>query len=168
MPFLTPEYYFRSVTRITPQFLRNKGISALVLDVDNTLAEHDSQEVSPEVMKWLAEMRKAGICMMLASNNLYSRVEPFARKLGLQFASFCCKPSPKWLVAAVRHWGLPPSSIALVGDQIFTDVFAGHLVGVKVLLVKPISEDIKPTIRLKRRLEAPFLARYFRKGGKLL
>ena len=113
-------------------------------------------------------MKAAGIRLMLASNNFKSRVQPFAQQLGLPFASFCCKPSPSWLLAARRLWGLPRSKMALVGDQIYTDALAGHLAGVTVLLVKPLEEDIKSTIRLKRKLEAPVLARYFRKGGKMM
>ena len=168
MNLFTPEYYFSSVARISPAFLRSKGISALVLDVDNTLTEHDSQELRPDVLAWLAEMRAAGIQMMLASNNVQSRVAPFAERLGLRYASFCCKPLPKWLFAAVRYWGLPRSSMALVGDQIFTDALAGHLAGVRVLLVKPMAEDTKRSIRFKRHLESPFLAKYYKRGGKLL
>ncbi len=168
MRIFTPEHIFRDVTHITLEFLQAQGIRALVLDVDNTLTRHDSQEVSAEVLEWLALMQAAGVKLMLASNNFQERVQPFAERLGLPFASFCCKPSPRWFLAAKRRWQLPRADMALVGDQIFTDALAGHLAGVKVLLVKPLAEDFKLTIRLKRRLEAPFLARYYRKGGKLL
>ena len=34
---LTPEYVFRRIESITPEFLAQHGITALVLDVDNTL-----------------------------------------------------------------------------------------------------------------------------------
>ena len=34
---ITPEYVFKDVTHITPEFLAGKGIRALVLDIDNTL-----------------------------------------------------------------------------------------------------------------------------------
>lgn len=168
MPFWTPEYLFLDVTHITPAFLRQKGIRGLVLDVDNTLTEHGSQELRPDIAAWLCTMREAGVYMMIASNNMEKRVAPFAQRLGLEYKSFCCKPSPHGLMAARRKWGLHRSEMALVGDQIFTDAFAAVLYGVPVLLVRPLARDIKPTIRLKRRLEAPFLARYYRKGGKLL
>ena len=113
-------------------------------------------------------MRAAGVRLMLASNNTKRRVAPFAARLGLGYASFCCKPSPLWLLAARRRWGLPRRAIALVGDQIFTDLLAGTLYGATVLLVRPMYQDIKPTIRLKRKLEKPLLMRYYKKGGQLL
>ena len=34
---VTPEYVFKDVTHITPEWLAAKGITALVLDIDNTL-----------------------------------------------------------------------------------------------------------------------------------
>ena len=33
---ITPEYVFKDVTHITPEWLAQKGIRALVLDIDNT------------------------------------------------------------------------------------------------------------------------------------
>ena len=39
---VTPEYLFRSVSHITPEFLRSQGVQGLVLDVDNTLTGDES------------------------------------------------------------------------------------------------------------------------------
>ena len=55
---ITPEYVFKDVTHITPEFLAGKGIRALVLDIDNTLTADRSQELPDEVAGWLAQMRK--------------------------------------------------------------------------------------------------------------
>ena len=58
---ITPEYVFKDVTHITPEFLAGKGIRALVLDIDNTLTADRSQELPDEVAGWLAQMKEAGI-----------------------------------------------------------------------------------------------------------
>lgn len=168
MRIFTPEFVFKNITRITPSFLHKQGIKGLVLDVDNTLTGHGSQELTPQIERWLQAMRKTGIRLMIASNNYENRVAPFAGKLGLDYVSFCCKPSPRWLIAAKQKWGLPTHAIALVGDQIFTDGLGGHLYGARVLLVRPQWKDIKPGIRFKRKLESPVLLRYYKRGGRLL
>lgn len=168
MPFLTPKYIFADITHITLQFLKKNDIRALVLDVDNTLTEHGSQELRPDIEEWLYQMQAAGIRMMIASNNTKERVAPFAEKLGLDYVSFCCKPSPIFWFSARRKWKLPRKNIALIGDQLFTDALAGHLSGVPVLLVRPMAEDPKFSVRFKRKLEAPFILKYYNKGGKLL
>ena len=48
---VTPEYVFKNVTHITPEWLAAKGITALVLDIDNTLTADRSQEL-PDEVKW--------------------------------------------------------------------------------------------------------------------
>lgn len=168
MGLLTPDYLFQDITRITPAFLAERDIWALVLDVDNTLTEHGSQHLRPQIEAWLQLMRDEGILLAIVSNNCKKRVAPFAGKLGLAYTSFSCKPLPRGLSAMRRRWGLPKRQMALVGDQVYTDALAAGLYGITMLMVRPLAEDTKPTIRLKRRLEKPVLLRYYKKGGKLL
>ena len=162
-----PDAVFTRATAITPDYLRGHGIRALVLDVDNTLTGHGSQELPPEIEAWLAAMRKAGIKMVIASNNFKKRVAPFAGRIGLPYVAFCCKPSPTGLARARRRLGVKKEELALVGDQIFTDSVGANLYGIRMLLVQPMYRDIKWNIRLKRRLEQPILKHYFAQGGKL-
>ena len=168
MSFLVPEFIFADVTRVTPDFLARQGIRALVLDVDNTLTGHGSQALSPAVSAWLALMRENGILLTVASNNNEKRVAPFAEKIGLEYVSFACKPLPRGLAKARKRWGIPRSQMALVGDQVFTDVLAADFYGIRVLMVQPLSDDGVFTIRLKRFLEKPIVRAYYKRGGKLL
>ena len=98
----TPEYLFSSVAAITPAFLAQRGIAALVLDVDNTLTAHGSQELPAEVAGWLEAMRAAGVGLMIASNNSEERVAPFAARLGLDFVAGSAKPLPGGLARAQK------------------------------------------------------------------
>ena len=61
---ITPEYVFKDVTHITPEWLAAKGITALVLDIDNTLTADRSQELPEEVAQWLAEMKHRQMAMV--------------------------------------------------------------------------------------------------------
>ena len=167
MSILCPDYIFKSVDRISPQFLHERGIRALVLDVDNTLTAHDSQELTPGVADWIERMRDAGIALRISSNNTAARVRPFAEKLGLPFVSFSLRPAPRGLRIARRALGVEKREMALVGDQVFTDMLAAKFYGITVLMVQPVAPDFKWNIRFKRVLERPILARYYKKGGKL-
>lgn len=165
---LTPEYLFQDITHITPEFLRQQGIRALLLDVDNTLTAHGSQQLSRPVADWLAQMKAQGVRMVIVSNNLRRRVEPFARQLGLEYISMGCKPLPGGLARARHLLGVKRGQVALVGDQLFTDRLAGWLYGIRVLVVQPMTRDIKKGILFRRKLEKPFIEKYFKQGGKLL
>ena len=79
---LTPEYIFKKIECIHPDFLAAHGIRALVLDVDNTLTGDNSQVLEPSVQAWLDEMRAAGISLTIVSNNTSKRVRPLCRARG--------------------------------------------------------------------------------------
>lgn len=163
---LTPEIIFRHVESITPEFLRSRGIRALVLDVDNTLTGDGSQQLDESVQVWLDTMRAAGISLTIVSNNTAKRVRPFAGRVGLAFVPLACKPLPVGLFVARHRLGVPRSAMAMVGDQIFTDRMAAGLYGIQCLYVLPRTpHDKNKVVRLKRKLEAPFVRKYYAKGG---
>ena len=164
---LTPEYIFRKIECIHPDFLARQGIRALVLDVDNTLTGDGSQQLDPGVSAWLEAMRAAGVSLTIVSNNTGRRVRPFARRIGLAWVPLACKPLPPGLMTARRRLGVARRQMAMVGDQIFTDRLAAGLYGIRCLYVLPRTpHDKNRGVRFKRRLEKPFLRRYYEKGGK--
>lgn len=168
MPLFQPTAIFRGVEHITPEYLKENGITALILDVDNTLTGHGSQVLPEKVAEWIKTMKRAGIGLVIASNNFEKRVAPFAQRIGLRHCAFCCKPSPFGIARARKHIGVSKESVALVGDQIFTDALGANLYGITMLLVEPMYRNETWSLRLKRVLEAPILKKYYEKGGKLL
>lgn len=168
MPFLYPDQIFHRTFCISLEYLKQQGITALLLDVDNTLTAHGSQELSDPISQWLSEMKASGIKMAIVSNNTKKRVAPFAKAIGLEFCSFAVKPSPLGLAKACKMLKVNKKTTALVGDQIFTDMFAAKLYGMPCLLVEPIHADTKWTIRLKRTLEKPFIQMYYKHGGQCI
>ena len=165
---LTPEYIFKNVEAITPEFLRAQGITALVLDVDNTLTGDGSQQLDASVAAWLDAMRAAGVSLTIVSNNTAKRVRPFAARIGLAFVPLACKPLPIGLMATRRRLGVAKRQMAMVGDQIYADRLAAGLYGIRCLYVLPRTpRDKSRGVRLKRKFEPPFIRKYYEKGGKL-
>ena len=165
---LTPEYVFRDVTRITPEFLQQKGICALVLDVDNTITGDRSQQVPPEVAAWFETMRAAGVSLTILSNGSAPRVQPFAERLGLLWVSRAAKPLTPGMREARRRLGVQRGEMAMVGDQLFTDRLAAALYGVPAFMVVPRGPDLDWWVRVKRRGEKRFWKKYYDRGGKTL
>ena len=165
---LTPEYIFRNVEAIRPEFLARLGVRALVLDVDNTLTGDGSQQLDASVQAWLDAMRAAGVSLTIVSNNTARRVRPFAGRIGLDFVPLACKPLPLGLMAARRRLGVTRREMAMVGDQIYTDRLAAGLYGIRCLYVLPRTpHEHNHGVRLKRKLEPFWVGRYFQKGGKV-
>lgn len=147
----------RSVLQIQPGLLRQYGIRGLMLDLDNTLTTHDNPAPAEGVLSWIGVMRQAGIAMMIVSNNRPHRVQPFAAALGLPFVAEGAKPLSRGFRQAQKRMQLPFSQLAVVGDQIFTDILGANLCGVKSIYVRPIQYENKGFLRVKRWLERPFL-----------
>ncbi len=157
MPILTPGYRFARVAQISPEALRRAGIRGILLDVDNTLSPHNAPDPLPDAVQWLHALADAGISAVIVSNNREPRVAPFADRLGLPYVSRGAKPLPVGFRRAQRMLGLPRTALAVVGDQLFTDVLGGNLAGMTTLLVDPIQPEHGWFFRLKRALERPLL-----------
>lgn len=161
--FFKPNFWLKNVLSINNKFLTENNIKGLVLDLDNTLSMHGSPAAENGVMEWLDEMRALGIKMVVVSNNTEKRVKPLAHQLGLDFISFGCKPLTRGITKAIKKMGLQKKEVALVGDQIFTDIIGGNLKRIKTVLVEPFHLEDKPSFKLKRKLESAVFKRDYSK-----
>lgn len=159
---LTPHHRVRCVWELTPERLQFWGLRALLLDVDCTLARYRHEEALPEVRAWLEQMRLSGVGLCLVSNGLSGRIERFAQRLGVPYVSRAMKPFPWGVRTAVRLLECPPFQVAIVGDQLFADILAGRLAGIRCILVDPIHPEEEPWFtRLKRLPERWLLRRLY-------
>ncbi len=149
-----PKFWLKNVLEIDEEFLRKNNITALVLDLDNTLSMHGNPVPEEGVPEWLDKMRAAGIKMRVVSNNTNKRVAPLAAKLGLEFTANGAKPLPFGIWRAVKAMGVKRRDCVVIGDQIFTDVLAGKFSGVRTILVEPFHLEKTWTFRLKRKIES--------------
>lgn len=163
MSLFKPTYAVRSILEITPDALKKRGIKALVLDVDNTLATHNSPEPAIGVPAWIREMKRAKIKLLIVSNNNAERVKPFAEKLDLHFVPDGAKPLPMGFNRAVKEMGLHRSRVCAVGDQIFTDILGANLAGIRSVFVKPIEAETSLPFKFKRAIEKPLLPKKYDK-----
>ncbi len=166
MSLFTPNLMLNNVTDIDLDFLESKGIKGIILDVDNTLTMHNSQEVHKIVLEWLQKMKDNSIKLIIVSNNYEERIKPFADKIGLDYISFGCKPLTKGMTQAVKKMGLKKEQVAIVGDQIYTDILGGNLKGLYTILVVPFELENTTFFKIKRRLEKLHINKYNRINRK--
>lgn len=161
-----PDRIFDRMSDITPAVLSAAHVRGLVLDIDYTLAPRDVPLPDPGIIRCLGELDRAGVKLHIISNNHRERVSRFAGALGIPFTCNGMKPFPAAFRRAVRRMGLAPREVAAVGDQIYTDVFGAHLAGLQAWLVRPVGTGRSPFYHLRRRLERPFIDRYYRREGR--
>jgi HAD superfamily phosphatase (TIGR01668 family) len=153
MALFRPSQRLASVTDIDLDALESAGIRGLLVDLDNTLLPRDTSVIPPAVEAWITSV-SARFRVCLVSNNWHHRVQEVAGELGLPLVAKAIKPLPFAFIKAMRMLGLRRSQCAVIGDQLFTDVIGGNLLGTLTIMVDPLSHaDLIHTLLL-RRLEA--------------
>lgn len=151
MPFLTPDKYLTRVTAIDPATdLVDKGIRFVLLDLDNTLLTRDTHQVPDDIRAWLDAVRKAGVTACILSNNWHQGAHEWAKRLNLPIVAHAIKPLPFAYFLALRKIGARRRETLCIGDQMITDVWGGHFLGMRVFMVLPlVAADLKHTLMLR-------------------
>lgn len=155
-----PEYYFDTFDVASAEFLLKIGVRGVILDVDNTLEPYENATPGVRVSEWLKSLRENGIKAAIVSNNNRERIELFNKDLGLPFYAKAGKPFKKNVLRAMADIGTSREDTILIGDQVFTDVWAAHNAGIRAILVPPIRDKRDILTRFKRLLEIPVLNKY--------
>lgn len=160
MSIFTPNYIVDSVTDIDPNFLLEKGIKGIILDVDNTLTKCHSQDISKEISDWIFCVKSMSIKVMILSNNTYERISPLAKNLDIEFFAMGWKPMGRGFLNIKSQFCLKSSEIAVIGDQIYTDILGGNLKKMYTILVSPILRENGVFSKIKRKFEKIHIKKY--------
>lgn len=150
---ITPNLYLSKVEDISIDILNKNNIKALILDVDNTLIDY-YKNLAEEKVLWVKNLLSHGIKIYILSNtNKKEKVKTVANKLNLPFEYFARKPSKKGFLKVQNILKLKSKEIAVVGDQIFTDVVGGNRCNMFTILVDPVTPKDYWYTAVKRPLE---------------
>lgn len=161
-----PKLYCKKVTDITPEYLEQNNIQGLILDVDNTLLDFNLKIIDG-LEDWHENIRKSGIkCIILSNSNKTEKIKMVADLLKISYIKFATKPLKRGFNKAKNELNIPNENIAVVGDQIFTDVIGANRAKMFSILVEPINEKDLLMTRIKRPLENLIIKNYLRKIGR--
>ncbi len=136
---LVPDFYFESIYAIDLARLRERGVKLLLADLDNTLVPYGVKTPDQAIRDWKQALAAAGITLFVLSNSRKpGRAQRFAEALGVPYEGHAGKPKSGGFQRAMARMGVTPAETAIVGDQIFTDIWGGNNAGVLTLLVHPI------------------------------
>jgi HAD superfamily phosphatase (TIGR01668 family) len=161
-----PRLVVPAVTALPLEFFRSHGLTAALLDLDNTLVEWHRSEIEAPVAEWVATLSAAEVRCCVASNtHRPHRLAELAASLAVPYELGVAKPWPAGLRRCMTRLGAAPEETAMIGDQIFTDVWGGNRCGLYTILVQPISvHEFVGTRIITRPLERAVLAALKRRG----
>lgn len=163
---LFPDIYVSSVFELPVDELMKKGIRTLVFDIDNTIAPFDLAEPEENIVTLFSYLKKQGFQVCILSNNKKTRVNLFNRKLHALAVYRAGKPGIKKLKKAMQKMGTDALHTAIIGDQIFTDMWCGHRAGMFCIMTAPICGRDQLVTKVKRGLEKQIMKFYFKKIEK--
>ena len=119
---LYPDTYVTNVKEITIELLNKNNIKGLLLDVDNTLIDFDLKILEGS-KDWINSLKENNFKLCILSNtNKIEKVKMVAKELDIPYINFAKKPLKKGFKKGTELLELQPDQIAVVGDQIMTDV----------------------------------------------
>lgn len=140
MNIFAPNYYVQSFKTLNIRKLHDMGIQLLLCDIDNTLVAYDEEVPNQDVIDFIHKLKRNGIEVALCSNSLSSRGKNFGKHLPVSKTyPFSCKPLPFCFKKAMKDHGLKASQIAILGDQMYTDILGGNVWGLYTILTAPIA-----------------------------
>lgn len=151
-----PNLYVKSIYDISYDELKKQGIKALLFDLDNTIINYDQTKLDVKAIEFLNELEK-DFKVAIVSNSRNPRV---LNAVGnhFPFVSFARKPLKVGFKKALKKLNVKANEVAMVGDQLMTDVFGGNRMGFVTILVEAVlRKSDKIWTRFNRKLEKHFL-----------
>jgi len=138
--YLVPTFIYDDITSIPLSKFKEINVDTILLDLDNTLLPWNGKNISPKIYNYLLELKKNNFKICIVSNALPLRVKRISKKLDVPFIAMAVKPSTKCLLKAIKLLNSSLEKTVIIGDQLFTDILAGNRLGIKTILVKPLSK----------------------------
>lgn len=148
-----PNLSVKSVAEINIDKLLQRGIKAVVMDVDNTVARDNAPKLEPFAADFVEELKNKGLVAIFISNNTYERIDNIVKTTGCHGIGKAGKPSLSAYNKVFELTSLEPCRIAAVGDQMFTDIFGANRAGLYSILVDPVDKHEIFAIKIKRPFE---------------
>lgn len=121
------------VTDIDFESLLQNGKSVFLFDFDNTISFWKSSEIPTDIVQVFELLKSRGAMIFIISNGR-------PRKLNYEIPAIWHAMKPlTWKVRLkLRNLLREKDKIVVVGDQLFTDVLFGNLLGAYTIKVEPI------------------------------
>jgi len=134
-----PDIYAKSIYDVNYDNLKERGIKCILFDLDNTLIPPSIKEPSTKLINFLNQLKNTKLHFIIYSNGRSKRVKRLENILDIECISPAFKPYRGKFDMIVKKYNYNQSEIAIIGDQLLTDVAFGNNVGITTILVNPLS-----------------------------
>ena len=141
MNYFYPDIYQKSIYSINYGKLLENGIRCLLFDLDNTCVPYIENKPDKKLKDHFDKLKDMGFKVIIFSNSHKKRLEPFKKELNVDCSPNCKKPLRGKFIKIMDIYDYKLSEVAIIGDQLVTDIYGGNKVGITTILVNPIGKD---------------------------
>ena len=136
-----PDMYKKDIYSIDYKKLKSYGIKCILFDLDNTLVPYYKVKPTRKLKDFIERLKDMGFKVIIFSNSNKKRLTPFKNILEVDCSYSSRKPRQGKFKKVLSEYKYSQSEVAIIGDQIPTDIFGGNRIGIFTVLVKPISSN---------------------------
>ena len=163
-----PDRRIRTIFDLDLAELKENGIQGLIYDLDNTLLPWGSNEIEDLVVQHLDAVNRLDLRLGILSNDHGTERAILAERIPTEHIIYRAqKPHYLGFLKMQERLGLPPKQLAMIGDQIFTDIWGANRLGIFSILVDPCGPDIDEfSVKVRRFFERQLLKSYEQKAHR--
>lgn len=164
MNYFYPDVYQKSIYTINYSKLLNNGIKCLLFDLDNTCIPYTDKKPTKQLKNLFDKLQDFGFKVIIFSNSGKERLEPFKKYLNVDCSPNSRKPFKGKFLKILNTYNYSLSEVAIIGDQLVTDIYGGNKVGITTILVNPLSDIDMPFTKIHRLIERKKIKNMTKKG----
>ena len=134
-----PDIYQKSIYTVDYSKLLSHGVKYLLFDLDNTIVPPDYTEMPQKAKDLFTGLKQKGFKVIIFSNSPKFKVHPLKKFLGVDAYYSCHKPFSYKFKKVMHDYKTDITQMAIIGDQLLTDIRGGNKIGITTILVNPIS-----------------------------
>ncbi len=135
-----PDMYKHDIYSIDYKKLKSCGIKCILFDLDNTMIQTYLSKPTRKLKDFIEKIKDMKFKVIIISNSGKNRLLPFKNILEVDCAANARKPSRKKYQKILDEYKYDISEVAVIGDQLVTDIFGGNRMGFFSVFVEPISK----------------------------
>lgn len=136
-----PDMYQKSIYHIDYDKLQEDGIKCILFDLDNTCVPYRDTVPNKRLIELFENLKDMDFKIIIFSNATKKRIAPFKKMLNVDCLAMAKKPRKNNFLKILKIFSYNLSDVVIIGDQLYRDILGGNRVGIKTILVNPMSKD---------------------------
>jgi len=164
MNYFYPDVYQKSIYTINYNKLKEAGIKCLLFDLDNTCVPYVDRVPTKKLKNHFNKLQDEGFKVIIFSNSPKERLRPFKKELNVDCCPKARKPKKGKFIKVLKTYNYDLSEVAIIGDQLMTDIYGGNKVGIMTIFVNPMSNIDMPFTKINRFIEKKKIDKMAKQG----